>query len=387
MNGSGCCVHEHSHSMAHPLRVAKLKLFASGAGVKDITNWDKEYVERLVSLIRNTPEKYRIKHLLLAFDGWYDSNGNMDSFRTGLYVPNDYMFRIVEQYPDCFEPCISVHPNRKDAIQELEKYAAKGARVVKWLPNSMGMNPSNPAYFPYYDKMAELGMILLCHTGMEHSIDPPGMDQALGHPLLLRGPLSRGVRVIAAHCASEGVGPDLDLPPAKRTKQIPLYKFFLRLMDEKQYDGLIFGDTSAVTSFKRIGPPLTDILDRQDLHHRLVFGSDYPLPAMAVVVHTSKLRSMGYITKTEEKLLDEIYHYNPLLFDIVTKRVVRSPTTGKKYLTSAFIRNMAGFELPVQGSIQHHHNRNHAKHHHGNHSHHHSHHSHHHCHPQHVHQQ
>lgn len=71
-----------------------------------------------------------------------------------------------------------------------------------------------------------------------------------------------------------------------------------------------------------------------------VFGSDYPLPAMAVVVHTSKLRSMGYITKTEEKLLDEIYHYNPLLFDIVTKRVVRSPTTGKKYLTSAFIRNM-----------------------------------------------
>lgn len=104
--------------MLHSCRVAKLKLFASGAGVKDITNWDKEYVERLVSLIRNTPEKYRIKvlpqattysttldvktfsqHLLLAFDGWYDSNGNMDSFRTGLYVPNDYMFRIVEQYP------------------------------------------------------------------------------------------------------------------------------------------------------------------------------------------------------------------------------------------------------------------------------------------------
>jgi hypothetical protein len=47
---------------------------------------------------------------------------------------------IVPETLDMFLPCVSVHPYRKDALEELEKYAAQGVHLVKWLPNSMGYN-------------------------------------------------------------------------------------------------------------------------------------------------------------------------------------------------------------------------------------------------------
>lgn len=52
--------------------------------------------------------------------------------------------------------------------------------------------------------MRSLGMVLLTHTGVEHSVDFAYHNDELGNPLLLRAPLDAGVKVIAAHCASEG---------------------------------------------------------------------------------------------------------------------------------------------------------------------------------------
>jgi hypothetical protein len=38
---------------------------------------------------------------------------------TYLYVPNEYMWQVCQKYPDVFLPCISVHPYRHDAQDEL----------------------------------------------------------------------------------------------------------------------------------------------------------------------------------------------------------------------------------------------------------------------------
>lgn len=42
--------------------------------------------------------------------------------------------RLVQQYPDTFSMAISVHPYRKDALQQLEYWAAKGVKVIKCKP-------------------------------------------------------------------------------------------------------------------------------------------------------------------------------------------------------------------------------------------------------------
>jgi len=41
----------------------------------------------------------------------------------------------------------------------------------------------------------------------------------------------------------------------------------------------------------------------------------------------------------ERAPLNEIYHYNPLLFDFVVKRTVKLPGTGKKFPPSVFMTN------------------------------------------------
>lgn len=84
-----------------------------------------------------------------------------------MYVPNDYVFDLVKEHPNNFLPSCSVHPYRKDAIEELERCHAAGARLIKWLPNSMGIDPSSDLCEPYYRKVAELGMIILSHCGEE----------------------------------------------------------------------------------------------------------------------------------------------------------------------------------------------------------------------------
>ena len=75
---------------------------------------------------------------------------------------------------------------------------------------------------------------------------------------------------------------------------------------------------------------------RTDLHERLVNGSDYPLPCIDVLFQTGSLARDGYLTAEEADQLDEIWDVNPLLFDLVLKRTVKHPTTGRRFPASVF---------------------------------------------------
>ena len=118
-------------------------------------------------------------------------------------------------------------------------------------------------------------------------------------------------------------------------------RLFLRLMGEKPWEGLLFADISAMTQYNRSGRPLNTILEREDLHERLVNGSDYPLPAINILVRTSALQKQGYITKDERACLNEIYDYNPLLFDFVLKRTIRVPGEQRRLPATVFMSNAA----------------------------------------------
>jgi len=251
----------------------------------------------------------------LRFDKHYRRDGTADIEKTEFYVPNEYVFELAARHPQMFVPNISVHPYRRDALQELEKWATAGARVVKWLPNAMGIDPSDPKCDAFYQKMKELDLILLSHGGEEKAVEAEE-DQKLGNPLLLRRALDHGVKVVVAHCAGLGTNEDLD---SKDRKQVDNFDLFLRLMDEKRYEGLVFGEISAMTQFNR-SEKLRTILEREDLHERIVNGSDYPLPAVNILIRTRPLVKQGYLTGAEGKCLKEIYDYNPLLFDFVLKR-------------------------------------------------------------------
>ena len=237
--------------------------------------------------------------------------------------------------PMYFLPVISLHPYRRDAVEELEKWAKAGVKYIKWLPNAMGMDPADRAIEPFYRKMKQHNMILLSHGGEELAVEAE-KDQELGNPLRLRKPLDMGIRVIIAHAASLGSCADLDNGGDKKAN---CFDLFMRLMDEPKYQGLVFGEVSAMLQFNRMPGPFTTLLKRQDLHPRLVNGSDYPLPAINALIRTRSLASDGFITGEERTALNEIYDYNPLLFDFVLKRTMRHPETKQKLAPSVFMKN------------------------------------------------
>ncbi|HMF49011.1 MAG TPA: amidohydrolase family protein [Candidatus Saccharimonadales bacterium] len=321
--------------MRHGLNLERLKfqVYASASGIKHIDDADREYVERLARLIRAL--KYHGKYRILAFDKHYHADGAVDLGKTNMYVPNRYVVELANKYPDIFTPVISVHPYRTDALQELEKWAQAGVKYVKWLPNAMGMDPANPSIDPFYFMMKKYRMILLSHTGEEQAVEAEE-DQRLGNPLLLRRPLDLGVRVIMAHSASLGTCDTVDNGLAKKES---CFDLFLRLMDEPKYVGLLFGEISAITQYNRMPTPLATLLSRQDLHPRLVNGSDYPLPAINALIRTTSLASNDFITTGERQSLNEIYDHNPLLFDFVLKRTLRHPKTRQKLAASIFMAN------------------------------------------------
>lgn len=333
--GSGAFVNPKMRTWRHPLHRLKFKVYMSSAAVANETNADAEFVDRLSTLVKLLPHHGR--HRLLAFDKNYRKDGSINLAKTEFYVPNTYVFQLAERYPDLFVANISVNPYRPDALQELEKCARRGAHVVKWLPNAMGIDPSDPACDSFYRKMKELDLILLSHGGEEKAVEAQE-DQKLGNPLLLRRPLDHGVKVIVAHCAGLGSNEDLDDP---EQKLLPNFDLFLRLMDEKKYEGVVFGEISAMTQFNRVGKPLTTILSRSDLHDRLVNGSDYPLPAVNILIRTKPLQKLGYLMASECESLKEIYHFNPLLFDFVLKRSLKLPGTDKRLPPSVFMTNSA----------------------------------------------
>ncbi len=55
---------------------------------------------------------------------------------------------------------------------------------------------------------------------------------------------------------------------------------------------------------------LATLLRRTDLHGRLVYGSDYPLPAINAVISTQLLVRLGYLREARPAPLREIYHKN-----------------------------------------------------------------------------
>ena len=198
---------------------------------------------------------------------------------------------------------ISVHPYRKDALLELRKWAEKGVRLVKWLPNAMGIDPSDEMIDPFYRLMKQHGMVLLSHTGDEQAIEADDL-QHLGNPLLLRRPLDMGVRVIMGHSGS--LGESIDIESAGKPA-VSNFDLFLRLMDDPKYAGSLYGDISALVQFNRFDGPLQTLLKREDLHPRLVNGSDYPLPAVNITIRTNGLRDAGFISDGEREALNEIY--------------------------------------------------------------------------------
>jgi len=289
---------------------------------------DGSMVRRLAELADQFPPGARA--MLLAFDFTYDDDGRKRPDLTTFSISDEYAQSVAKAHPDRFEWNASVHPYREDAVAALEAAKAGGARAVKWLPPTMNIDLANARCKPVYDALVRLDLPILVHVGEEKAV--PGAERAdLANPLLLRHPLEAGVRVIAAHCASLGVGADLDI--GGRGRNVPNIDLFARLMAERRYEGRLVGDISAITQANRHGV-VRRILLQRDWDGRLLNGSDYPLPGVKLLFSLDGLVKQGVLDGAHVHILKQLRETNALLFDFVLKRCLA--VQGRRFPDATF---------------------------------------------------
>jgi uncharacterized protein len=317
-SGSGIYVNPRMESLLDPAQYGRRLFFLNAGCAHDAPgNVDRAYVERMRNLVDGL--RPGAKLLLFAFERAYHENGEPDLERTTFHVPDDYARDIARGYPAYFEWAASIHPYRRDCVEQLEKARREGARAVKWLPSAMGIDPASPRCDLFYDKMIDLNLPLISHAGEERAV--LGREaHDFGNPLRLRRALDAGVRVVVAHCASLGQDRDLD----RGGSLAESFSLFERMMGESRYGERLFGDISAMTQVSRAGPNLARVIERTEWHARLLNGSDYPLPGVMPIFSVDYLVSLGLIAEKAAPVLKEIRLHNPLLFDFVLKRHLRS---------------------------------------------------------------
>jgi uncharacterized protein len=221
---------------------------------------DESYVLALAEQIRGSRLD---RAVVLAQDAVYDERGRPDWRRTHFYVTNEYLFGVTARYPDLMIPCVSINPQRADAIEELERCAAKGARVLKIHPPTQDVDLAAKKYLPFFRRCAELKIIVMVHTGHEHSA--PIVDVHLAGPRKLESMLDEGCTVVACHC---GMGWRWDRPDM-------LPDFLAMLRKHKN----LWGDTAVLGSAGRVRDCLRLLADHA-VADRLLHGSDFSFPSL-----------------------------------------------------------------------------------------------------------
>jgi hypothetical protein len=225
------------------------------------------------------------KAVVLAMDGVITENGDLDEARTQVYVPNEFLIKMLAGYENLLFGA-SVNPYRHDALERLRAVKANGAVLVKWIPAIMDIDPADLRLEPFYRTLVELDLPLLVHVGQERSFGHA--QDELGDPVKLALPLRLGVTVIAAHIATTG----RNQGQRNYDRILPLFA---------RYDNL-YTDISSLTQINKLGY-LYRALAVEGLHERMIYGSDWPLQFFPLVspwyqlghVPIGKIKAVGRI--------------------------------------------------------------------------------------------
>lgn len=312
-SASGVWFNPNMDSLWHPVLNIQKQFYMNGVCAEK-GNVDASSVARLIALNAEMPAGF--KSMLFAFDWHRDAQGKALAEQSIFYISNDYASKLAKAHPQHFEWVASIHPYRADAIDALEQAKAEGTRAIKWLPSGMGIDPASAKCDAFYNKAAQLKLPIISHTGRESAVQ--GGDQSFGNPLKMRRALDAGVRVVLAHCASDGEDMDLD----HGNRLVSSFKLFERLMDAPEYQSLVYGEISAITLINHAWV-IHSLLERTDWHGRLLNGSDYPLPAIFPLTNTRQLQQLNLLEAEHLPFLQALKHYHPLMFDFAVKRLMR----------------------------------------------------------------
>ena len=232
----------------------------------------KEYVRGLTQGV--TDSKYVKKIVLFPVDSRVNADGCVVDHDKTVCSCNDAVLSLYQEHSDKIIPFFSINPNRKDALELIDKYVALGFVGAKFLQNYWYLDASDEKYRAYYEKLKEHNLPLIIHTGNEGTIDASRVYEGLN---MLTLALEVGVNVVAAHMASghHEHGWRFWRSLSKKTTYFNKQYFTLLQMLEKHPN--LYADISAMITPVR-ARQLRHLSQQTHIHHKLLFGTDFPVP-------------------------------------------------------------------------------------------------------------
>ncbi|KAB8027746.1 amidohydrolase family protein [Fluviispira multicolorata] len=291
--GSGCAQSGIILGKSFEKRPAFLYLKYSQKISKEqmLSDIDLIWIKRISDLVMSSD--FLTKAVVLCFDSVYNENGDQNLDLSQLYVPNDWGIFATQKFKDTFLLGASVHPYRKDFLDELEKCNKNNVFLIKWLPSAMGIDPEHKLCLPFYEALKYFKIPLLSHADREFTFGEPISGWLkFNHLKKLKVPLEMGVNVIAAHAGTPS-------------------QIELAVEMANQYENFYL-DTSGLfnPSRARSAVKLFRIAQKSVLKERLLFGTDWPVPVFPLLL----------VDKTGISFYKEVSKIsNPFLRDIRLK--------------------------------------------------------------------
>ena len=216
--------------------------------------------------------------VLLAFDKYHDDQGRrpgLPNSRTergsDIYTSNSLVRAVCRRYPERYLFGASVHPYRANAVACIEEVYREGASLLKWIPLHQNIDITDTRTLDVMRCCARLGLPILVHYSGEFTLATQHREY---HSIV---PLLKALRKLRDEDAIPvTIVPHVATPVAPWGERRSHNALVKALLGEFA-DAPLYADISALTSWGKVGF-LRKLAARQDLHPKLLFGTDFPIP-------------------------------------------------------------------------------------------------------------
>ncbi len=274
----------HSHLLSSEVSFNRfydkivLRFFAKKMGFNAkalLANPYETYTNTLMNMVRDS--EHLSKTVLFGVDARVDSKGKVLHKDLTVCATNEDLLKLYEKNSDVLVPFFSINPMRPDALDLIDKYSELGFKGAKFLQNYWGVNTKDERYRAYFEKLKAKDIPLIVHIGSESSVHSFKECESIN---MLDFPLEVGVTVIAAHMA-------LSYEPMKIFKALSsnpknFNDDYFKLLEMLQRHDNLYADISALLTPVR-AKVLRHLSQQDDVHEKLLFGTDYPVPFSTVL--------------------------------------------------------------------------------------------------------
>ncbi len=271
----------HSHLLNPDVRFDRLydkitiRFFAKKLGVDPAQLQRDPYGAFVTSMAKNIAQsEYLERACIFGVDSRLDRAGREIDRDSTICAMTSSVVEVAARYPDLFIPFMSINPRRRNALDLIDEYVEQGCRGAKFLQNYWRVDLNDRCFVPYYEKLKSHNLPLIIHIGSEYSIDS---DVRYERADMLRLPLETGLTVIAAHMGLGRISHKLRFWRNLSRNPKTFDEDYFTLLGMLQSYANLYADISAILVPLR-ARALRHLSQQQEIHHKLLFGTDYPVP-------------------------------------------------------------------------------------------------------------